>query len=511
MLTSRLPWLLRRAGERPLLAVAAFALAAGAQFWASRVGISTDWGEPLPVSAGETLTLRAVGSDARLLSLEVRGSLDVRADQAQLAPQSAALLALGGLQAPSGDGPIAWLSTSGAAAPSLLEIRRVATEGPATLRLRPLPSPDGAVLRLEVEADAPLSVTLGAGEVGTAKRLTVGEQSLAVDGALPLQLALPAGQPLRFNLDPAERDSPVALTAGTLRESGDALSGLPVAFVAIGSGEADVPPTLAACAAPPRAWLWQGTKGVSRGACPTAPPLAFRSLTLAPAHLAADLAGHAWRWEDGRLAGGSLLSRLLAQPAGLTLLGLVDGLLALWLAVALVSWRRQGRYRVFISYRRGDTAGHAGRLRDSLEEVLGQNAVFLDLSNLAPGTPFARALEGRIRAAECVLVVIGRDWLTATDEGGKRRLDDAGDWVRREIEIGLARNKRLIPVLVAGAEMPEEAALPVSLRPLAGRHAFVIEEAHFQRDAEALADVIETPATPAAGVDATLNPAGSKE
>ncbi|MBL8447564.1 MAG: toll/interleukin-1 receptor domain-containing protein, partial [Zoogloeaceae bacterium] len=224
-----------------------------------------------------------------------------------------------------------------------------------------------------------------------------------------------------------------------------------------------------------------------------------------------DLAGHAWRWEDGRLAGGSMLSRLLAQPAGLTLLGLGDGLLALWLAVALVSWRRQGRYRVFISYRRGDTAGHAGRLRDSLEEVLGQNAVFLDLSNLAPGTPFAPALEGRIRAAECMLVVIGRDWLTARDEAGLRRLDDAGDWVRREIEIGLARNKRLIPVLVAGADMPDEAMLPTTLRPLAGLQAFVIEEAHFQRDAEALAEALDAPAAPAAAADRTLSPARSRE
>ncbi|MBL8446473.1 MAG: hypothetical protein JNJ44_03565, partial [Zoogloeaceae bacterium] len=143
MLTSRLPWLLRRASERPLLAAVAFALAAGAQFWASRVGISEDWGEALPVPAGETLTLRAVGNEPRLLSLEVRGSLDVRADQARLAPQSAALLALGGLQAPAGDGPVAWLSASGATAPSLLEIRRATPEGPVALHLRPLPSPDG--------------------------------------------------------------------------------------------------------------------------------------------------------------------------------------------------------------------------------------------------------------------------------------------------------------------------------------------------------------------------------
>jgi hypothetical protein len=73
-----------------------------------------------------------------------------------------------------------------------------------------------------------------------------------------------------------------------------------------------------------------------------------------------------------------------------------------------------------------------------------------------------------------MLVVIGRDWVV--DAHGRRRLDDPGDYVRLEIESALRGGIRIIPVLVAGAQMPAPADLPESLRPLTLRHAFELSD-----------------------------------
>lgn len=491
MVLTRFPLLLRRASAHPVLALVAVALAVAGQYWATQVVASVELAEPVLAEAGEEALLAGLGADPRLLSLEARGSLDVRADRARLAPDTAALLGGVGIEPGAEPVPVAWLSASGEAVPSLLEIRREDTgPGPASLRLRPLPSPGAEVARLELEGDGPLAVTLGAGQLGASKRLVVGERSLALDGALPVRLALPADAALRFTLALAEPGAAVDLTAGTLREGEEGPPGLALARLALGA--AGQPPRVAACAAPPRAWLWRGLRSLVRGACPAgAPALRLAKVELAPAHLALGLAGHAWLWQDGRPAGRTLSAWALGNPALLVLVVTADGVLAAWLALALLSLRRRGRYRVFVSYRRGDSAGHAGRLRDCLEEALGRDAVFLDVNDIPPGTPFGQVIVDRIKAAESMVVVISRYWLEARDEAGGRRLEDPQDWVRREVETALELGKRLIPVLVGGAPMPAVADLPPSLRALPELHAVVLEDAHFQRDAEALAEALE--------------------
>src|SRR5581483_1600223 len=49
--------------------------------------------------------------------------------------------------------------------------------------------------------------------------------------------------------------------------------------------------------------------------------------------------------------------------------------------------------RIFISYRRGDTSGYAGRLHDALGARFGDAEVFRDTSDLAAGLDFAEALD----------------------------------------------------------------------------------------------------------------------
>ena len=108
---------------------------------------------------------------------------------------------------------------------------------------------------------------------------------------------------------------------------------------------------------------------------------------------------------------------------------------------------------IFISYRRQDAAGNAGRLYDRLARHFGAERVFMDVEGIEPGLDFVEALEGAVASCEVLIVVIGAGWL-ATDNAGKRRLDDPKDFVRIETAAALARHIRVVPVLVDGAVMP---------------------------------------------------------
>lgn len=142
---------------------------------------------------------------------------------------------------------------------------------------------------------------------------------------------------------------------------------------------------------------------------------------------------------------------------------------------------------IFISYRRDDSSGFAGRLEDDLSECFGDASVFRD-REIPAGADFVEHLSERLGAADVALVVIGRHWLEARDQGGARRLDQPDDWVRREIEHVLARDCLVVPVLVDGATMPWPEQLPDSLDPLAGRQAVSLSDIRWRQDVEALAD-----------------------
>ncbi|QID16697.1 toll/interleukin-1 receptor domain-containing protein [Nitrogeniibacter mangrovi] len=142
---------------------------------------------------------------------------------------------------------------------------------------------------------------------------------------------------------------------------------------------------------------------------------------------------------------------------------------------------------IFISYRRDDSAGYAGRLEDDLNERFGDAHVFRD-REIPAGVDFADHLNRRLDGADAVLVVIGRDWLDATDASGVRRLDHPADWVRREIERALALERLVVPVLVDGAHMPWPDQLPDDIAPLAGRQAVTLSDAHWREGVDALTD-----------------------
>jgi ankyrin repeat protein len=138
--------------------------------------------------------------------------------------------------------------------------------------------------------------------------------------------------------------------------------------------------------------------------------------------------------------------------------------------------------RVFISYRRDDTGGDAGRLYDRLVEAFGADNVCRDVDSLPAGQDYVEAIRKEIAAASVVLVLIGPRWLDAADAEGRQRLADENDLVRREVRLALSSRARVIPVLVRGASMPRERQLPAALARLSRRNAVDVRDAHFDQD-----------------------------
>ena len=82
---------------------------------------------------------------------------------------------------------------------------------------------------------------------------------------------------------------------------------------------------------------------------------------------------------------------------------------------------------IFLSYRREDSSGHAGRIFDCMRDRFGDESVFMDVTDIQPGVDFTEALDSALSSCRVVLVVIGTQWLTSTDSSGRRRLDDPGE------------------------------------------------------------------------------------
>lgn len=149
--------------------------------------------------------------------------------------------------------------------------------------------------------------------------------------------------------------------------------------------------------------------------------------------------------------------------------------------------------RIFISYRRSDSATIAGRIYDRLVDTFGEDNVFKDTYSINPGEDFRGKIRETVAQCDVVLVIIGDTWLTVTDQTGQRRLDNVGDWVRIEVETGLQRDGALvIPVLVENAPMPAASDLPDNLRELAYKNAAnVRDDPDFRDDIRKLIAVIQ--------------------
>jgi len=147
--------------------------------------------------------------------------------------------------------------------------------------------------------------------------------------------------------------------------------------------------------------------------------------------------------------------------------------------------------RIFINYRREDTAPNASRIYEWLAERYGDEQVFMDVDTIEPGLDWMQAIDRAVGSADLVLALIGTDWLNEFE----RRGFETDDPMRHELETALAREDiRVIPLLVNGAKMPPSTELPPSLASLARRHALEIMrpgDERFRVDKQALLERVD--------------------
>lgn len=142
--------------------------------------------------------------------------------------------------------------------------------------------------------------------------------------------------------------------------------------------------------------------------------------------------------------------------------------------------------KIFISYRRADTADFTVALYNELCKHFQEDRLFKDINNIAPGLEFGQVLNGALDQAVVVLAVIGPEYIS----GSGTRLFDPADWVRQELAVSLQRGLRVVPILANGAELPSEAQLPPDLHPLRKRQVARIDNQSFQYDVATLANAI---------------------
>ena len=149
--------------------------------------------------------------------------------------------------------------------------------------------------------------------------------------------------------------------------------------------------------------------------------------------------------------------------------------------------------RIFISYRREDSAGHVLALLPALRRRFGVERIAKDTDSIPPGQDFLEFIKHELESCSVLLAIIGRDWLTVPDPLlRRRRLDNPDDFLRVEVGTALSREHiRVIPVLVERAAMPSAGDLPPDLAPLASRNPIELSDVRWESDVQRLIVAIE--------------------
>ncbi len=142
---------------------------------------------------------------------------------------------------------------------------------------------------------------------------------------------------------------------------------------------------------------------------------------------------------------------------------------------------------VFISYRRTDGGGWAGRLNDHLALRFGSNVAWQDVENLKVGKDYLPQILKKIKSSDAVLIVIGPHWL----KDGLKRLRDPKDVLRMEIQQSLKSRAAVIPTLVGGAKIPPAKKLPAAIAGLVDRHGVVLSDVDWARSMQILFEKLQ--------------------
>jgi hypothetical protein len=126
--------------------------------------------------------------------------------------------------------------------------------------------------------------------------------------------------------------------------------------------------------------------------------------------------------------------------------------------------------KIIVSYRRDDSDGIAGRIRDHLIQRYGAQSVFMDIDSIPFGVDFQEHFSNALSDTNLLIAIIGKEWRGPLKRQ-KFRIDDPSDFVRLELEKAFQFGIRVLPVLVDEAKMPSSSLLPESLRRLASINA----------------------------------------
>ncbi len=117
--------------------------------------------------------------------------------------------------------------------------------------------------------------------------------------------------------------------------------------------------------------------------------------------------------------------------------------------------------RVFISYRSSDGADKATALARDLDAMFGDEQIFLDKEDLAPGSRWREGIAAALGNAPVLLVLVTPHYLGGTDAAGKPCIARADDPARDELEAAIAAKAHIIPLLCDGVtDMPAASELP---------------------------------------------------
>jgi len=153
-------------------------------------------------------------------------------------------------------------------------------------------------------------------------------------------------------------------------------------------------------------------------------------------------------------------------------------------------WKKKHNGRIFISYRRSDAQGVAGRLSDTLENYFGDKRVFRDIEDISGGADFGKVIAKNLESADAMIVLMGENWLQAASEEGKRRLEAPDDWVSQEISAAIEKGIPVFPVLIEDTPMPREEVLPERIKALVRFNALNVSDARWEFDVQRLAKII---------------------
>lgn len=146
--------------------------------------------------------------------------------------------------------------------------------------------------------------------------------------------------------------------------------------------------------------------------------------------------------------------------------------------------------KIFISYRREDSAPAAGRVYDRLCRLLPKSDVFFDVSTIGGGKHFESEIVSAIAKSDAALVFIGKKWLDPSRETGRARILEPDDYVRAELRAALDRSMVVLPVLVDGAQMSKPDLLPEDVRAITTRNALPLRHESFDDDTENIVTTI---------------------